>query len=54
MFVFDLHTAGGSHQGTLQVEGLSVLKEQHDVSLQVTQAAVAMVSNSLLQENYIM
>lgn len=41
-----------SHQWSLQVEGLSVLEEQHDVSLQVTQTAVAMTSNPLLQWRY--
>lgn len=39
-----------SHQRSLQVEGLSVLKEQHDISLQVTQTAVAMTPNPLLQQ----
>lgn len=39
-----------SHQWSLQVEGLSVLKKQHDVSFQVTQAAVTMAPNPLLQQ----
>lgn len=38
------------HQRSLQVEGLSVLKKQHDVSFQVTQAAVTMAPNPLLQQ----
>lgn len=42
------YTAHLSHQRPLQVEGLSILEEQHDVSLQVTQTAVAMTSNPLL------
>lgn len=39
-----------SHQRSLQVEGLSVLKKQHDVSFQVTQAAVTMAADPLLQQ----
>lgn len=39
-----------SHQWSLQVEGLSVLKKQHDVSFQVTQTAVTMAPNPLLQQ----
>lgn len=39
-----------SHQWSLQVEGLSVLKKQHDVSFQVTQTAVTMTPNPLLQQ----
>ena len=41
-----------SHQRSLQVEGLCVLEKQHDVSLQVTQTAVAMTSNPLLQRRH--
>ena len=51
-FHWILHTGGVSHQWTLQIEGLSVLEEQHDVSFQVTQTAVAMTSNPLLQWRY--
>lgn len=39
-----------SHQRSLQVEGLSILKEQHDISFQVTQTAVTMTPNPLLQQ----
>lgn len=39
-----------SDQWSLQVEGLSVLKKQHDVSFQVAQAAVTMAPNPLLQQ----
>lgn len=39
-----------SHQRSLQVEGLSVLKKQHDVSFEVPQAAVAMAPDPLLQQ----
>lgn len=39
-----------AHQWSLQVEGLSVLKKQHDVSFQVTQTAVTMTPNPLLQQ----
>lgn len=44
-----LHTEGLSHQRSFQVEGLSVLKKEHDVSLQVAQTPVSMTSNSLLK-----
>lgn len=36
------------HQGALQVEGLSVLAQQHDVLLQVIEAAVLVVADALL------
>ena len=41
----------GTDQGALQVEGLGVLEEQHDVPLQVGQAAVPVASDLLLQPN---
>lgn len=39
---------GPPHQGALQVEGLSVLAQQHDVLLQVIEAAVLVVADALL------
>ena len=36
------------HQGALQVEGLSVLAQQHDVLLQVIEAAILVVADALL------
>lgn len=37
-----------AHQGTLQVEGLRVLTQQHHVLLQVVEAAVLVVADALL------
>lgn len=53
--VIDYHWNRGcfyqySHQRSLQVEGLSILKEQHDISFQVTQTSVTMTPNPLLQQ----
>lgn len=39
-----------SHQWSFQVEGLSILEKQHDVSFQITQATVTMAPNPLLQQ----
>lgn len=39
-----------SHLGSLQVECLSIVTEEHDVFLQVTQAPVLMITNSFLME----
>lgn len=36
------------HQGALQVEGLGVLAQQHDVLLQVIETAVLVVADALL------
>lgn len=38
----------GAHQGTLEVERLSVLAQQHHVLLQVIEAAVLVVSDAFL------
>lgn len=37
------------HQGAFQVEGLRVLAQQHDVLLQVVEAAVLVVADALLR-----
>lgn len=37
------------HQGAFQVEGLCVLAQQHDVLLQVVEAAVLVVADTLLR-----
>lgn len=39
---------GGPHQGALQVEGLGVLAQQHDILLQVVETAVLVVADALL------
>lgn len=39
-----------SHLGSLQVERLSIVTEQHDVFLQVTQASVLMITDSFLMQ----
>jgi hypothetical protein len=38
----------GAHQGTLEVERLSVLAQQHHILLQVIEAAVLVVSDAFL------
>lgn len=40
------------HQGALQVEGLSVLAQQHDVLLQVIEAAILVVADALLRAGF--
>lgn len=43
------HPQAPPHQGALQVEGLSILAQQHDVLLQVVEAAVLVVADAFLR-----
>lgn len=48
--MFQAAAAAHTDLGALQVEGLRVVAEQHDVFLQVAQAPVLVVTNPFLME----